>query len=185
MCKCLTDFRYLSDQQTIILSLEVRTPEIRRKLTENQISDTYFETYIFSQPYCICFNSTQLYDLTLPTETFLQNIIHAKNRTSQEELRNQKVKHISIFIMQLHFYQVTQEKNKSKPESIYTSKCTKPSFLRKNKFRKSSLDVKSLWRRSAPGMTLTKKDEYMFMDFTNKAKPQSCSTRKRWNRLTL
>ena len=38
------------------------------------------------------------------TEEKKENIIHAKNRTSQEELRNQKVKHISIFIMQLHFY---------------------------------------------------------------------------------
>ena len=62
----------------IRLYLEVRTPEIKRKITENEISDTSFDIYIFSQPYCICFNSTQLYDLILPIDTFPQNIIHAE-----------------------------------------------------------------------------------------------------------
>ena len=71
------------------------------------------------------------------------------------------------------------------PENRCMGKGVRPSFLRRNNFQRTSLDLKNIWRRSAPVRTMTKKDEYMFLDFSNKEKTQNCSKRKRWNRLTL
>merc|ERR1712013_855984 len=86
------------------------------------------------------------------------------------ELRNKKMKLL---------------KPKTKQDVKYQKhKITKPIILRR-KVEKSSLDLKYFWRRSDPVRTFTKKDEYMFLDFTDKGKNHSHSRLRRWNRSSL
>ena len=75
--------------------------------------------------------------------------------------------------------------DRTKPDVRYQKhKSTKPTFLRR-KIEKSSLDLKYFWRRSDPVRTFTKKDEYMFLDFSDKGKNHSHSRLRRWNRSSL
>merc|ERR1719318_158253 len=58
-----------------------------------------------------------------------------------------------------------------------TCKNTKPSFIRRKMQRSSLADMKSIWRRSEPVRTFTKKDEYMYLDFSSKRKSNTNSKR--------